>query len=110
MNIDTFKLEKSRKIVRPFPNVERYTCSGAPAFRVKKKLLARLREDGETLAVHCDHRDNWMHTGSDIFFISEHCKNCRFVEVKLGMAMTMFLNKCLRRHGNCGNEDSAKTI
>ncbi len=53
MNIDVFHhLDLVRKAVVSLPCVEEYTCFQTPAFRVKKKLLARVREDGETLAVH----------------------------------------------------------
>ena len=38
--------ETVRKIALSFPGVEEGTSFGTPAFRVRKKFLARLREDG----------------------------------------------------------------
>jgi hypothetical protein len=57
------------------PGVEEYTCYGMPAFRVNKKLLARLREDGETLVVRNEERELWMKKNPSIYFITEHYQN-----------------------------------
>ncbi len=72
-----------REIVLPLPGTEEYLCYGTPAFRVKKKLLARLREDGETLAVHADDRDIWMEAQPGMFFVTPHYQNSAMVLVKL---------------------------
>jgi hypothetical protein len=45
-----------RKIALALPGVEAGTSFGTPAFHVRGKFLARLREDGETLVVKCDYR------------------------------------------------------
>lgn len=76
-------LQTIREILLPLPGVEEYVCYLTPAFRVKKNLLARLREDGETLAVHSDDRDVWMNTGAGAFFITDHYRNYPMVLVKL---------------------------
>jgi hypothetical protein len=39
---------------RKLPDVEEGACYGTPALRVRGRFLARLREDGETLAIRCD--------------------------------------------------------
>jgi hypothetical protein len=58
MTIDTFHyLENIRTILQPLPGIEEYRCFGTPAFRIRKKLLARIQEDGETIAIHCRNRD-----------------------------------------------------
>jgi hypothetical protein len=48
-----------RRVALALPGVEEGLSYGTPAFRVRGKFLARLREDGESLAVKCgfDERD-----------------------------------------------------
>ena len=76
MDIDSFHyLENIRKIILQFPGVEEYSCYGTPAFRVNKKLLARLREDGESLAVRNEERDKWIKKNSSVYFITDHYFN-----------------------------------
>jgi hypothetical protein len=41
-------------LARALPGVEVGTSYGTPALRVRRRFLARVREDGETLAVPCD--------------------------------------------------------
>ena len=41
-----------RLLMMPLPGVSEGTCYGTPAFYVSKKLLARMKEDGETLVVY----------------------------------------------------------
>jgi hypothetical protein len=73
MNIDTFHyLETIRKYILALPGVEEYTSSATPGFRVNKKLLARLREDGETLVVRSEERGMWMKKDPSIYFITDH--------------------------------------
>ena len=72
-----------REAMLRLPEVEEYLCHGTPAFRVGKKLLARIREDGETLAVHTPDRDPWMALDSKVFFITDHYRNYSYVLVRL---------------------------
>lgn len=96
MNIDTLHhLEKLRRLLQPYPSTEEYTCFGTPAFRIKKKLICRIREDGETLAVHCDDREPWMKKTPKVFFITDHYLNYRFVLVKLSAVCDKDLEKVL---------------
>jgi hypothetical protein len=48
-----------RLLMMPLPGVSEDTCYGTPAFYVSKKLLARMKEDGETLVVFTPDRDEW---------------------------------------------------
>jgi hypothetical protein len=63
-----------REMALAFPGVEEGTSFGTPALRVRKKLLARLREDGETLVVKVglDEREFWMATQPETFYITDH--------------------------------------
>jgi hypothetical protein len=77
--------EVVREIALALPGVEEGTSYGTPAFRVRGKLLARLREDGETLVVKCDHleRDLRMEINPDAFFITDHYRGYPMLLVRL---------------------------
>jgi hypothetical protein len=66
--------ETVRQIALALPGVEEGTSYGTPAFRVRGKFMARLREDGETLVVKCDYpeRDFRMEISPDAFFVTDH--------------------------------------
>jgi hypothetical protein len=66
--------ETVRRLALEFPAVEEGTSYGTPAFRVRGKFLARLREDGESLAIKCgfDERDLRMQADPKTFFTTEH--------------------------------------
>jgi hypothetical protein len=61
-------------ISRAFPGTVEGTSYGTRAIRVGKKLIARLREDGETLVVICgfEERDLRMRARPDVFFNLPH--------------------------------------
>ncbi len=69
--------DQVRALALALPGVEEGTSYGTPAFRVRKKLLARLREDGETLVIKTDwdSRDNLMETDPDTFFTTAHYRD-----------------------------------
>ena len=77
--------ETVREIAQALPGVEEGTSYGTPAFRVRGKFLARLREDGETLVVKCDYpeRDFRMEIDPDAFFISDHYRGYPMLLVRL---------------------------
>jgi len=70
------------------PGVERGTSYGTPALRVRKKLLARLREDGETVAVSVDpfDRDVLLQADPKAFFLTDHYRAYPWVLVRLPLA------------------------
>ena len=74
-----------RTVLLSFPGVEEGPCYGTPGFRVRGKLLARLREDGEALAVKCGHdeRDLWMQIDPATFFTTDHYRGYPTVLVRL---------------------------
>lgn len=86
MNIDSFHyMDNLRKIILALPSTEEYTCFGTPAFRVKKKLMARLKEDGVTLAIHSEEREIWMRKDAAVFFITDHYKNYPMMLIRLAL-------------------------
>jgi hypothetical protein len=77
--------EMARQIALALPSVEEGTSYGTPAFRVRGKFLARLREDGATLVVKCDYRerDLRMEIDPDAFFITDHYRGYPMLLVRL---------------------------
>ena len=56
------------------PGVVEGTSYGTPAFRVGKKLLARLREDGENLVlrVSFEERETLLAAAPQVFHVTDH--------------------------------------
>ena len=56
------------------PGVERATAYRTPALKVRKKILARLREDEETLAIMMDFGDREfrLQTTPEVFYVTDH--------------------------------------
>lgn len=63
-----------RAIALALPQVEEGSSYGTPAFRTRKRLIARLHEDGEALVVKVDpqEREALLATQPDAFFITPH--------------------------------------
>lgn len=63
-----------RAMALALPMVEEGTSYGTPAFRVGKRLLARLHQDGESLVLKIDamEREALLATKPDQFFITSH--------------------------------------
>lgn len=66
--------ETVRELALALPEVEEGTSYGTPAFKVKGKLLARLKEDGETLVVKIDFdaQEILMRADPETFFLTDH--------------------------------------
>jgi hypothetical protein len=66
--------ETAREIARALPGVEEGTCYGTPAFRVRGKFLARLKEDGESLVVKIDFdtRDILLQADPKTYYTTPH--------------------------------------
>ncbi len=96
MNIDSFQyLDAVRKLILVLPGVEEYSCYRTPGFRVNKKFISRLREDGETLVVRIDERDKWMKKNPSVYFITEHYRDYPAVLVNLSKVETKELETLL---------------
>ena len=57
------------------PGVEESTSYGTPALRVRKKLLARMKEDGETVVIptgSIDEKEFLIATEPDLYFQTPH--------------------------------------
>jgi len=77
--------ETVRQLALALPGVEEGTAYGTPAFRVKGKFLARLREDGETLVLRIgfDEREVLMAADPETFYITDHYRGYPAVLVRL---------------------------
>lgn len=77
--------ETLRAIARDLPGTEEYTCFGTPAFRVKKRILVRLKEDGDTIALKMDFadRDVVLQMDPETFFLTDHYRAYPMVLVRL---------------------------
>jgi len=78
--------ESVRRAALALPGVEEGTSYGTPAFRVKKKLFARMREEGEdfVLRVGDDLRDVLLATESAVFHQTPHYFGHPYVLARLG--------------------------
>jgi hypothetical protein len=74
-----------RDFVRALPSVEGGGASGTPAFRLKGKLLAWLREDPRVLPVKVSpvNREYLLEAEPAIFFVTEHYRDYPIVLVRL---------------------------
>lgn len=66
--------ETVRELALELPGVEESRSYGTPSFKLRKTMLARLREDGETLVLKTDPlaRDTLMQADPETFFITDH--------------------------------------
>jgi hypothetical protein len=69
------------------PEVEEATSYGTPALRLRGKLLVRLRDDGETLALRVDPEERLalVHEQPEIFYVTPHYQDYPFVLVRLAV-------------------------
>ena len=74
-----------RKIALALERVEESTSYGTPAFKVGGKLVARLREDGETLVVGMsrDQRAELLAADPETYYLTDHYLNYPWILVRL---------------------------
>jgi hypothetical protein len=81
------------------PSVTEGTSYGTPALKVGKALIARLKEDGETLVLKVDlmERDILLESAPDVFFLTDHYRGYPLVLVRLAHADIRQMETLLRR-------------
>ncbi|MBR1266983.1 MmcQ/YjbR family DNA-binding protein [Bradyrhizobium sp. AUGA SZCCT0222] len=81
--------------------VEDGTSYGTPALKVRKKLLARLREDHDSLVVfgvpHGE-REMLVESQPGIFYFTDHYRDYPIVLICLSKAKRTIVEPLLRRH------------
>ena len=73
------------KLALRLPGVVGGTSYGTPALHVGKKFLARLKEDGETMAIKIDFadRDVLLELDPTVFYLTDHYRPYPAVLVRL---------------------------
>ena len=90
-----------RKISLVWPEVEDGTSYGTPALKVRKKLLVRLKEDGDSLVmpgVPPGERDMLVESQPKVFYFTDHYRDYPTVLVRLSKAKRAIVEPLLRRH------------
>ena len=91
-----------RRLVSSLKGVEEGTSYGTPAFKIGGKLIARLKEDGETLVVGTtfEEREEMMAAEPGTYYITDHYLNYPWVLVRLSRvspdSLRYLLNRALR--------------
>ncbi|CAN7702021.1 MmcQ/YjbR family DNA-binding protein [Bradyrhizobium sp. LjRoot220] len=90
-----------RKFALLWPEVEDGTSYGTPALKVRKKLLARLREDNDSLVVfgvpHGE-REMLVESQPKLFYFTGHYRDYPIVLLRLSKARRATVEPLLRRH------------
>jgi hypothetical protein len=78
-------VETLRQIALSFPGVEEGTSYGTLAFRVSKKFICRMKEDGESIAIRMEfgEREILVEGEPETFYFTEHYRNYPMVLVRL---------------------------
>ena len=79
------------------PGVTEGTSYGTPALHVRKRLIARLKEDGKTIALRVDlaDRDVLLELDPRAFFVTEHYRSYPAMLIRLAKAQPALLGKLL---------------
>jgi hypothetical protein len=91
--------EDARKMALALNNVEEGTSYGTPAFKAGGKLLARLREDGDSLVVGTtfEEREEMMAADPETYYITDHYLKYPWVLVRLSRVRPDELRDLLSR-------------
>ncbi len=91
--------EMVRDAALELPSVIESTSYGTPALKAGKTLIARLKEDGETLVLKVDpmERDILLESAPDVFFLTDHYRGYPLVLVRMPMADIRQIDMLLRR-------------
>lgn len=89
----------ARRLLLALPGVEEGPCYGTPGWRVKKRFLARLKEDGETLVVKVgdEERDILLAADPEVFFLTPHYFGYPTVLIRLPKIRKELLHEVLQR-------------
>lgn len=89
--------ETARRMALALPEVEEGTWFGTPAFRVRGKSFARLREDGDSLVVMVNlfERAYLMEAEPESFHITDHYRDYPAMLVRLSAVRPALLRERL---------------
>jgi hypothetical protein len=89
-----------RRFALAWPEVEDGTSYGTPALKVRKKLLARLKEDHDSLVmpgVPQDEREMLVESRPKLFYFTDHYRDYPIVLIRLSKAKRADVEPFLRR-------------
>ena len=92
--------DELRKFALTWPEVEDGTSYGTPALKVRKKMLARLREDGDSLVmpgVPRDERGMLVESRPAVFYFTDHYRDYPIVLIRLSKTKRATVEPLLRR-------------
>lgn len=80
--------ERVKKIALMMSDVAESTSYGTPALKVRSKLMARLKEDSETLVLRAswEERERVLTLYPEAYFMSEHYRGHPWVLLRLSKA------------------------
>jgi hypothetical protein len=84
-------------IAHEFPEVEDSTSYGTPALKVHGTLLARLKEDGETLVLKTTFADRelLLSAAPDVFSLTDHYLKYPWILIRLPQIDESFLRELI---------------
>src|SRR5436190_23969813 len=87
------------KMATKLPGVEQGTSYGTPALHVRKKFLARLKEDGESVAIKIDFadRDVLLELDPAAFYLTDHYRPYPAMLVRLKQVRLDLLPRLLEQ-------------
>jgi hypothetical protein len=90
--------DAARRMALRMPETIEGPCYGTPGYRVRGKLFARLREDGDTLVVSVDRdtRDALLEANPKAFFLTDHYRPYDWMLVRLSAVSANELEDMLR--------------
>ena len=96
MQVNSYSLwSRVCKIGETLPGIYEKLMFDTPAFYTGKKFFCRLREDGETLVLYNNDRDEWIDRNPDVFFFTNHYKNSPILLIDLKVVKTNDLEELL---------------
>jgi len=103
--------EQVRKMALKMEGVEDATSYGTAALKVRGTLLARLKEDGETLvlATTFEEREGLMAEEGHTYFITDHYLNYPWVLVRLKRVKPEAMRELLTRAWRLAKETKSKS-
>ncbi len=92
------KVTTVRDLALALPGVEESTSYGTPAMKVRGKLIARLKEDGETIVVPMPIADRRVRIAADpeVFFVTDHYVAYPYVLIRLANVIREDLRELLQ--------------
>ena len=79
-------LQFLRKTLLPLPGVTEKFVFDTPAFYVNDKIFTRIHEDGVNLVIGTVERDKWMQAKPNVYHITPHYLNYKYMLVRIDEA------------------------